>query len=277
MRLIILCVLLLGGAIAQSVQNDLRTPAKISTPDDRYKTDILLVVAHPDDDTAVSSYLARAVFDEARRVAVVFTTRGEGGGNDYGYETGKALGYIRENEARRALAAFDVQNVWFLDGKNNGGGVLNSLASWPHGEGLESLVRLIRLTRPEVMLTQLPASLPGEHSDHQAAGVVATEAFGLAGNPTIFPEQVSLAITPSETAHHGRGFIDGLRPWQAKKLYFVLRLARIRPQWQRTTLPGQRHLPEQEDFLREVCENIGEFVFFTRRRQYLSLARVSIT
>jgi LmbE family N-acetylglucosaminyl deacetylase len=187
---------------------------------ERYKTDILVVMAHPDDDTAISSYLARAVFDEGRKVAVIFTTRGEGGANEYGYETGEALGYIRENEARRALAALDVLNVWFLDGKNVGGGVLNSLASWPHGQGLESLVRLIRLTHPEVILTWLPASLPGDHSDHQAAGVVATEAFGLAGNPTIFPEQVSPAINPSQTAHHGRGLIDGIKIWQAKKLYF---------------------------------------------------------
>jgi len=46
-----------------------------TSPDDRFKADILLVVAHPDDDTAVSSYLSRAVFDQHKRVGVVYCTR----------------------------------------------------------------------------------------------------------------------------------------------------------------------------------------------------------
>ena len=222
MGVLIALVLLVGGAIAQLPNNNVQVPQRARTHDDRLKTDILVIVAHPDDETAISTYIARAVFDENRRVAVAYSTSGEGGANEYGYETGRALGYIRESEARRALTALGVQNLWFLDGKNTGGGVLNSLASWPHSRGLESVVRLIRLTQPEVILTYLPAPLPGDHSDHQAAGVVATEAFGLAGNPTVFPEQVSPATNPSQTSHHGRGLIDGLRPWQAKKLYFFL-------------------------------------------------------
>jgi LmbE family N-acetylglucosaminyl deacetylase len=213
MRLLIVLMFLLDGAFAQSAPT-------ARTHDDRFKTDILIVVAHPDDETAISTYIARVVSDENRSVAVAYSTRGESGANEYGYETGRALGYIRENEARRALAVLGVQNVWFLDGNSIGGGVLNALASLPHSLGLEAVIRLIRLTQPEVILTYLPAALPGDHSDHQAAGVIATEAFGLAGNPTVFPEQVSPATNPSQTAHHGRGLIDGLRPWQAKKLYF---------------------------------------------------------
>jgi LmbE family N-acetylglucosaminyl deacetylase len=220
MRLLIVLVFLVGVAVAQLSNDSAQMPPPARTHDDRFKTDILVIVAHPDDETAISTYIARAVFDENRRVAVAYSTSGEGGANEYGYETGRALGYIRENEARRALIALGVQNVWFLDGNNTGGGVLNSLASWPHGRGLESVVRLIRLTQPEVILTYLPAALPGDHSDHQAAGVVASEAFGLAANPTVFPEQVSPATNPSQTSHHGRGLIDGLRPWQTKKLYF---------------------------------------------------------
>ena len=48
-------------------------------PDDRYKADLLVVVAHPDDETEIGAYLARAVFDEKKRVAVVFGTRGNTG------------------------------------------------------------------------------------------------------------------------------------------------------------------------------------------------------
>ena len=54
------------------------------------------------------------------------------------------------------------------------------------------MVRIVRLTRPEVILTFLPGTFIGEdHGDHQAAGVLATEAFDLAGDPLVFPEQVT--------------------------------------------------------------------------------------
>jgi hypothetical protein len=92
---------------------------------------------------------------------------------------------------------------------------LQSLANWGHGECLEELVRLIRLTRPEVILTFLPGTFIGEdHGDHQAAGVLATEAFDLAGDPTVFPEQVAGPTRRLET------FLENLRPWQTKKIYY---------------------------------------------------------
>ena len=68
-------------------------------PDERYKADILLIVAHPDDETMISSYLARAIFDQNKRVAVIYDTRGDGGGNSVGYEQAAALGAVREIEA----------------------------------------------------------------------------------------------------------------------------------------------------------------------------------
>ena len=77
----------------------------IPAPDDRYKADILLVLAHPDDDTDVATYLWRAVLDEGKRVAVVVTTRGNSGGNAVGMEQSKALADVREIEARRSLGA----------------------------------------------------------------------------------------------------------------------------------------------------------------------------
>jgi len=51
--------------------------SQVPTPDDRYKADILVVVAHPDDDTLITTYLARAIFDQHKRVAVVYCTRGD--------------------------------------------------------------------------------------------------------------------------------------------------------------------------------------------------------
>src|SRR5258707_14407477 len=55
----------------------------VKGPDERFKADILLVVAHPDDEGGVTPYLARAIYDEHKRVAVVYTTRGGSGGEEY--------------------------------------------------------------------------------------------------------------------------------------------------------------------------------------------------
>jgi LmbE family N-acetylglucosaminyl deacetylase len=184
-------------------------------PDARYKADILLVVAHPDDEGAATAYLARAI-DEGKHVAVVYGTHGSSGANEAGTEQAAALGDIREIEARRATASLGITNVWFLGGKDTASqNVLQSLANWEHGAALEKLVRLVRLTRPEVILTFLPGTFIGEdHGDHQAAGVLATEAFDLAGDPTAFPSQVAGPTKRLEP------YLENLRPWQPKKIYY---------------------------------------------------------
>ena len=189
---------------------------QIATPDPRYKADILLVIAHPDDDSLVTSYLARAVFDEHKRVAVVFCTNGDSGSNSEGREHARALGLEREIEARTALERLGITNIWFLNGRDTASqDVLISLASWPSASVLEQMVRVVRLTRPEVVLTWLPSSVAGEnHGDHQAAGVIATEAFDMAGDPAAFPSQVAVPIRQFENA------LEGLTPWQAQKLYY---------------------------------------------------------
>lgn len=189
---------------------------QIFTPDARYKADILLVVAHPDDDTLVTSYLARAIFDQHKRVAVVYCTRGDSGSNSEGREHGRALGLVREIEGRRAMNALEIANVWFLDGRDTATqNVLISLAAWPSASVLENLVRIFRLTRPEVVITWLPSSVAGEnHGDHQASGVLATEAFDMAGDRTVFPSQIAAPIRQFENA------LEGLTPWQPKKLYY---------------------------------------------------------
>ena len=208
-----LSILALCSAVLISAQ-DRSNPR----PDERYKADLLVVVAHPDDETAIGAYLARAIFDEKKRVAVVFGTRGNEGPNAEGQEQAAALGTVREIEGRRALAHFGVMNVWFLNGPDTPGqDVLRSLETWNHGDSLDRLVRLVRLTRPTVIATWLPDYVAGEnHGDHQAASVLANEAFDLAGNPTVFPEQ----ITPPRNREDINNLTEGLRPWQVEKIYY---------------------------------------------------------
>ena len=182
----------------------------IPAPDSRYKADILLIVAHPDDDTAASTYLAKAALDEHKRVAVIFTTRGNSGPNAVGMEQSKALSDVREMEARHALAILGITDVWFLRGQDTPTqDVLHSLETVGHGAALEEIIRIIRLTRPEVILTWMPAYVAGEnHGDHQASGVMATEGFDLAGNPVVFPEQTRGATSARGHCELGRGAVS---------------------------------------------------------------------
>ena len=217
------CVFLLifAGAISAAPSCLAQEPAQqakpkpLPLPDDRYKADILLVVAHPDDEGAATPYLARAL-DEGKRVAVVYTTHGSSGSNEAGPEQAAALGAIREIEARRALATLGVTNVWFLSGKDTASqNVLNSLSNWDHAETLQELVRLVRLTRPEIILTFLPGTFIGEdHGDHQASGVLSTEAFDAACDPAVFPSQIAPPMGRREL------YLENLRPWQPKKIYY---------------------------------------------------------
>ena len=211
LALIYLTAALVLGASPAAAQSE--QPVRLA--DERYKADILVVVAHPDDEGAATPYLARAM-DQGKRVAVVYGTRGSSGGNEVGTEQAGALGNIREIEARRALATLGITNAWFLGGRDTASqNVLQSLANWGHGSSLEQLVRIVRLTRPEVILTFLPGTFIGEdHGDHQAAGVLATEAFDISGDSTVFPEQVAGPTKRLEV------FLENLRPWQVKKIYY---------------------------------------------------------
>ena len=187
-------------------------------PDARMKADVLLVVAHPDDDVVIGAILARLSLDEHKRVAVVYATDGDGGGNAIADESGRALGQIRKIEARRALRLSGIDTVWFLDGHDTPGqDPLRSLDSWNHGKMLNDLVRLVRITRPDVVISWLPAQVSGEnHGDHQASAVLAVEAFDAAGDPDVFPEQLSMPRELNGMAN----LLEGLQPWQPQKLYF---------------------------------------------------------
>jgi LmbE family N-acetylglucosaminyl deacetylase len=237
-----------SGVMQQSL-GEKQLPLAPPSPgfDDRFKADILVFVAHPDDETEVSAYLARAIYDGHKRVAVVFGTRGNAGGNAMGYAQAASLGEQREIEARRACAYLGIMNVWFLDGPDTPSqNVLYSLETWNHGASLGRAVRLMRLTQPEVVMTWLPNYVAGEnHADHQASGVIATEAFDLAGDPTQFPEQIFAPRNRDDISN----LTEGLHPWQPKKLYYFSDASHHEflqgrgPEFSTTTVSAARGIP----------------------------------
>ncbi|MFI7699952.1 sugar-binding protein [Nonomuraea sp. NPDC049480] len=166
--------------------------------------DALFVGAHPDDEAFTLSTLGQWNEDHDVRAGVVTVTRGEGGGNAVGPEEGPALGLLREAEERTAVAKAGVREVFNLDDVDFYYTVSAPLTDqvWG-GDTLEKVVRVVRQTRPEILLTMDPAPTPGNHGNHQEAARLAIEAFYAAADPRKFPEQITR---------------EGLRPFAAARL-----------------------------------------------------------
>lgn len=237
-------VLCLKAAAQTDAPHSAEAPRTAPNADDRMKADVLLIVAHPDDETGVSAYLAQ-LLDQGKRVAAVYLTHGEAGHNNMGRERAISLGAVREMELRHAMTQLGVQNVWFLEGKDTPTqDVLQSLGNWKHGANLEDVVRIVRLTRPAIILTWFPGIFIGEnHGDHQASGVLAVEAFDSAGDPAVFPAQLAQPRKINET------LLEGLQPWQPQKIYFFSDASDDKlikgkgPQYPTTAISPSRHIP----------------------------------
>lgn len=206
MKFLISVLVLVGTALFNGASAAEGSPA-VKQGADLLKTDILGVFAHPDDETGIAAVIARYALSEGKVVAHVYCTRGEGGGNMAGTQWGAALGVLREAELRDCLARLGVRYCYFLDQLDWAytESVAATLRKWGKEETLRRLVRHVRALRPEIMITMNPAPSPGQHGHHQAAGVLAIEAFDAAADPNRFPEQISK---------------EGLMIWQVRKLYY---------------------------------------------------------
>ncbi|MCA9738829.1 MAG: PIG-L family deacetylase [Gemmatimonadetes bacterium] len=167
---------------------------------------VLVIAAHPDDeDTALLTALARGQGAEA---AYLSLTRGEGGQNLIGPELFEGLGAIRTGEllaARRLDGArqFFTRAFDFGFSKN----AEEALALWPRQQLLADVVWVVRTYRPQVIVSVFSGTPADGHGQHQAAGIMAREAFRAAGDPGRFPEQL----------------VRGVEVWQPDKLYQLLR------------------------------------------------------
>ncbi|MGC6486227.1 MAG: PIG-L family deacetylase [Planctomycetota bacterium] len=113
---------------------------------------VLLVASHPDDRYVLPAVWLRSQF--GLRVAVLLATRGGGGQNTLGPETGDAFERIRtlETEAGCALAGVD---AWYLNRPDAGyrRSAEETFAEWGREETLRDLVRLLRELRPDAVIT----------------------------------------------------------------------------------------------------------------------------
>lgn len=199
--------LLLSLLLPPAILEGRSAEATVPSGADRLKVDLLGVFAHPDDETGVAATVAMLAHGSGRTVAHVYCTRGEGGGNMVGTQSGPALGILREIELRDALQGLGVRQVHFLDKADFAytESLAITLERWNHEDTLGRLVRVVRTLRPEVLVTMNPAPSPGQHGNHQAAGWLATEAFEAAADPARFPDQLRL---------------EGLSPWRPRRLFY---------------------------------------------------------
>jgi len=152
--------------------------------------DVLFIGAHPDDEAF--GLAAYGQWNEYAGVetGVITVTRGEGGGNAVGTEEGPALGLLREDEERRAVGTAGIEHIFNLDKVDFYYTVSAPLTEqvWDYEDTLDRVVRVIRATQPEVIITMNPA--PPTHGHHQVAARLAVDAFYAAADPEAFPAQI---------------------------------------------------------------------------------------
>src|SRR5581483_592821 len=161
---------------------------------------VLYIAAHPDDENnELIGYLARG---RDYRTGYLSMTRGDGGQNVLGPEFGEKLGVARTQEllaARRVDGGrqFFSRAVDFGFSKDPG----ETLRIWDRQGALSDVVRVIRIFRPDVLITRFSPIPGGTHGHHTASTILAMEAFKLAGDPNAFPDQLTT-----------------LKPWQPVRI-----------------------------------------------------------
>ncbi len=167
---------------------------------------VLHVTAHPDDeDGPLLTWLTRS---QGVRTGLLTLNRGEGGANLIGPELYDALGLVRTEELLAAGRYYGVDQFFthvidFGFSKR----LDETLEHWGEENVLRDCVRVVRLYRPDVLISRFHGSARDGHGNHQTAGLMSAEVFKAAADPSRFPEQ----------------FSEGLRPWQIKKLYRSVR------------------------------------------------------
>jgi LmbE family N-acetylglucosaminyl deacetylase len=159
--------------------------------------------AHPDDEHG--GVLAQLSRGQGVRVSLLTLNRGESGDNAIGPELFDAVGLIRTEELLMAGRYYGLDHQYFTTAIDYGFSkrLEEALVKWGRENVLRDMVRIIRTDRPFVLIARFQGNARDGHGNHEASGLLTQEAFRVAGDPSVFPEQMR----------------EGLRPWQPLKLY----------------------------------------------------------
>ena len=142
---------------------------------------LLLVFAHPDDESFVAAGLSRRCADAGTHVALVTATRGEAGSRgDPPLCTEEELPALRESELREAAALLGIGDIYLLGYHDQ------HVAEAPPAIIREQLVEIIRRHRPQIVVTYDPNGGHG-HADHVAISRFTMDAVSAAADPRWHP------------------------------------------------------------------------------------------
>jgi LmbE family N-acetylglucosaminyl deacetylase len=151
---------------------------------------VLVIGAHPDDeDTQLITWLARG---RGVETAYLSLTRGDGGQNLIGNELGEALGVIRTEELL-AARRIDGGRQYFTRAYDFGfsKSAEETYRHWPKDSILRDVVTVVRAFRPHVIVSVFSGTPRDGHGHHQVAGLLAREAYELAGDTVRMPTAVN--------------------------------------------------------------------------------------
>jgi LmbE family N-acetylglucosaminyl deacetylase len=169
----------------------------------RTTASVLHGTAHPDDEHG--GVLATLSRRDGARVMLMTLTRGESGDNAIGPQLFDALGLIRTDELLTADKYYGVDEQYFTTMIDYGFSkrLDETTEKWGLENAFRDVVRVLRMSRPWVVLSRFQGNARDGHGNHQAAGLLSQQAAEAAGDPTKFPEQIA----------------EGLRPWAPFKVY----------------------------------------------------------
>ncbi|MBB5832894.1 sugar-binding protein [Brachybacterium aquaticum] len=190
------------------------TPTERALADGGVDLDILYIGAHPDDEAWTLAAFGQWNEYEGQQAGVITITRGEGGGNAVGLEEGPPLGLIREGEERTAVGFAGIEHVFNLDAVDFFYTLSAPLSYdvWGGQNVLSRVIRVVRATRPDVIVTMNPSAVQGNHGNHQQAAMFAVEAYLLAGREDVFPEHFDEGLKPFSPRRLLRSGSDGQGP-----------------------------------------------------------------
>jgi LmbE family N-acetylglucosaminyl deacetylase len=161
---------------------------------------VLMVAAHPDDEN--TALIAELALGDGADVAYLSLTRGEGGQNLIGPELQEGLGLIRTEELL-AARRLDGARQYFTRAYDYGfsKSADEAFTQWPSDSLLADVVAVVRQYRPDIIVSIFSGTSADGHGQHQAAGIVAREAFTAAADPSRFPAQIARGLREHAPAY----------------------------------------------------------------------------
>ena len=131
---------------------------------------VLLVFAHPDDETFTSSGTIIYLTERGYEAKLIMATRGEAGLLGKTAATRQTLGEVREQELRNAAKITRISSIYFLDFID---GTLNKI---PSKKIKARILPILKKEKPDLVITFEKNGI-SKHPDHKVISQVATQSF----------------------------------------------------------------------------------------------------